>query len=117
MQNGEKVALEYVFSLKLKKQEIFFGPGVAQTLELIEATGSLHKAAESMKMAYSKAWKIIKLAEKNLEYPLIARQVGGTGGGGSVLTPEGKKFLETYRAFEKDAKEKVNDLFNEYFIG
>ena len=33
-------------------------------LEEVERTGSLQRAARSMNMAYSKAWKMLKVAEK-----------------------------------------------------
>ena len=35
--------------------------------------------------------------------PLVDSTRGGPGGGGAVLTETGRKVLEHYRAFEKDA--------------
>ena len=50
-------------------------------------------------------------------YPLIQRKVGGAGGGGSTLTPEGRSLLERYRRWEADckayAKEHLAEIFPE----
>ena len=42
----------------------FFGEGPCQLLRGIEETGSLRAAALSMEMAYSKAMRLLKNAEK-----------------------------------------------------
>ena len=77
----------------------FFGEGPCQLLRGIEETGSLRAAALSMEMAYSKAMRLLKNAEKALGFPLTMRTTGGSGGGGSVLTPEGKEWLTRYEAY------------------
>jgi len=51
-----------------------------------------------MKMAYSKAWRIIKETEAALGMQLLDRD----GAHGSTLTDEGNKLLDTY--LEIDAK-------------
>jgi molybdate transport system regulatory protein len=76
----------------------FFGEGPWQLLRCVEKTGSLRAAAMEMEMAYSKASKLLKQAEKNLGFPLTARSTGGRDGGGSVLTWQGRQFRE----FETD---------------
>lgn len=94
-----------------------FGKGVAQLLHLCDEYGSLNKACEVMGMSYSKAWKILKRAEKDLDMKLLERISGGTHGGGSVLSAEGKKFLRKYDEFQKKiydyAQETFQDIFNE----
>ena len=50
--------------LTLEKEERFFGPGVADLLELAEEKGSIQGACSEMGMSYSKSWKIIKRAER-----------------------------------------------------
>ena len=85
----------------------FFGEGPWQLLRCVEKTGSLRAAAMEMEMAYSKASKLLKQAEQNLGFPLTARSTGGRDGGGSVLTPEGKRWLTQYEAF-RDACIRAN---------
>ena len=79
--------------------EKFFGEGPCSLLKAVEKTGSVRAAAGSMDMAYSKAMKLLKAAEKALGYPLIYRTTGGKDGGGSVLTAEGKNWLRQYEAY------------------
>ena len=56
-----------------------FGPGICTLLEEVEKNGSLRKAAMSMNMAYSKAWKMIKLCQENLGFELLESTTGGKG--------------------------------------
>ena len=93
----------------------FFGEGPCRLLRCIERTGSVRKAAMEMEMAYSKASKILKQAEENLGFSLTTRSAGGKDGGGSVLTPEGKLWLQQYEQY-RDACIKVNQtLFRQHF--
>ena len=93
----------------------FFGEGPCQLLRCVEKTGSLRAAAMEMEMAYSKASKLLKQAENNLGFSLTTRSTGGKDGGGSVLTPEGKQWLEQYEAY-RDACVKANQvLYRQFF--
>ena len=95
--------------------EKFFGEGPARLLRAVERHGSLRSAAISMEMAYTKALKLTKQAEAALGYPLITRTTGGKDGGGSTLTPEGKRWLQTYEAY-RDACVKSNQaLYRQFF--
>ena len=107
--------LDYNIHVRLKRDTIFFGNGLAQLLAIVDKTHSLNTAATEMGMAYSKAWKIIKKAEAHLDFPLTIRQIGGTSGGGSRLSPEGRKFLESYTAFNKDIENHMRDAFITHF--
>lgn len=75
-----------------------FGRGVANLCLGVRDLGSLNAAAKSMKMAYSKAWRIIKETEAALDIQLLNRD----GAHGSTLTEAGDKLLDTY--IEIDAK-------------
>lgn len=103
--------------LTFEKEERFFGPGVAELLELVDEKGSIQKACSEMGMSYSKSWKIIKRAEKELGYPLLHSHNGGNTGGKSELTDEGKAFLERYRSMESILQEQTKKLFIQYFPG
>ena len=93
----------------------FFGEGPCRLLRCVERTGSLRAAAMEMEMAYSKASKILKQAEINLGFQLTTRSTGGKDGGGSILTPEGKRLLQQYEAY-RDACIKANrELYRQYF--
>lgn len=93
----------------------FFGEGPFRLLRSVEKTGSLRSAALEMEMAYSKASKLLKQAEANLGFSLTSRSTGGKDGGGSVLTPEGKRWLRQYEAY-RDACVKANQsLYRQFF--
>lgn len=93
----------------------FFGEGPCQLLRSIEETGSLRAAALSMEMAYSKAMRLLKNAEKALGFPLTMRTTGGSSGGGSVLTPEGKEWLTRYEAYRDACIQANRQLYLEFF--
>ena len=93
----------------------FFGEGPARLLHAIEEHGSLRTAATSMDMAYTKALKILKTAEKALGFPLTIRTTGGKSGGGSKLTPEGKEWLNRYEKYRDACIQANNQLYLEFF--
>ena len=93
----------------------FFGEGPLRLLRCVERTGSLRAAAIEMEMAYSKAIRLLKQAEANLGFSLTQRSTGGKDGGGSVLTPEGKRWLRQYEAY-RDACVRANqELYRRFF--
>ena len=64
-----------------------FGHGCVLLLQGIAREHSLNRAAKSMGMAYSKAWRIVNEAEGQLGCKLIERD----GARGSTLTPAGER--------------------------
>lgn len=95
--------------------EKFFGEGPARILHAIEEYGSLRTAAMSMNMAYTKAFKLLKNAETALGFPLTARVTGGRDGGGSMLTPAGKLWLDRYEAYRDACMQANRELIHRYF--
>ena len=73
------------------------------------------KACREMGMAYSKGWGMVKKAEEALGFRLAERQAGGSQGGNSTLTPEGRRFLERYEAFAEAVDREARRLFAEMF--
>ena len=79
------------------------GPGKIAVLEQIARTGSISAAGRTLKMSYRQTWDLIDDLNQGLGTPVIKAAIGGTGGGGSVLTKVGKAVVNTYRAIEVDA--------------
>ena len=92
----------------------FFGPGVAQLLEKVDESNSLSKACAQMNLAYTKALRMVKNAERELGVKLLDRKIGGPHGGGSRLTPRAKKVLELYRTFEQNVKSDTDVHFEQF---
>ncbi|MEE4242643.1 MAG: TOBE domain-containing protein, partial [Desulfopila sp.] len=71
-------------------------------LQAIERTGSINSAAQSLGIQYKSAWQKLDQINNLLPYPLVHKRTGGSGGGGSVLTEEGKKLLRQIDALQKE---------------
>ena len=94
-----------------------FGPGVGQLLHRVQEYHSLRGAAQSMNMAYSKAWTVLRSAEEQLGFKLLHSSTGGRGGGGAVLTEEGRQLLEQYdelcRRLQEYGRQQYEELFSD----
>lgn len=95
----------------------FMGAGPAWLLRGVERTGSLNLAARELEMSYSKAHKLVKTLESAMGTPVLSVSRGGNLRGGSVLTPQGRKFLERYEALEAGVKSAAQKLFEKTFPG
>ncbi len=77
--------------------EAYIGPGRADLLEGIAATGSITDAAKSMGMSYKRAWSLVQALNDGFGAPLVVTARGGSGQGGAGLTPLGEAVLARYR--------------------
>jgi molybdate transport system regulatory protein len=71
-----------------------FGIGIFQLLMLVHQTGSLNKAAESLKMSYRAAWGKVRDYESRLGIRLLEQ--GRHGRTGAHLTKEGEKIVDEF---------------------
>lgn len=108
-------SLHPAITLRLYTDRKCFGPGIAMLLRRVKKLHSLRSAAMDMNMAYSKAWTILREAERGLGFPLLHSTTGGRHGGGAVLTEDGERLLEAYEAYEREMKEQGQALFEKYF--
>lgn len=69
-------------------------------LRAIEASGSLQKAARAAGYSYKGAWLVLETAGNLSRAPLLHRQTGGAGGGGSRLTDAARQLLQTWDALQ-----------------
>jgi len=92
-----------------------FGDGPYDLLLGIERLGSLRKAASEIGMSYYQAWRLIQSIEGRLGFSLIERQVGGTSGGGSTVTPEGRMLMVRYKAFREELTVVLEQLYEKHF--
>jgi molybdate transport system regulatory protein len=65
-------------------------PAHIDFLNAIDQAGSLSAAARELGIAFRTAWARARSLNRLWGSPLVARARGGRGGGGTVLTPEGK---------------------------
>lgn len=84
-----------------------FGPGVAKLCLGVREHGSLNASAKAMRMAYSKAWRIIKDTEDSLGLKLLVRD----GAHGSTLTDEGSRLVDTYLTIQEQLSREAQEQF------
>ena len=114
----EDKRLRFALTLRIfSDTEKCFGPGMAELLERVDQMQSLRQATLSMEMAYSKAWRVLKAAERGLGFPLLESSTGGKAGGGARLTEQGRRFLASYRAFEHAVRDYADEAFLEFMGG
>ncbi|MDE7220558.1 MAG: LysR family transcriptional regulator, partial [Oscillospiraceae bacterium] len=64
-------SLRPAITVRLYTDRKCFGPGVAMLLRRVRELRSLRAAAMDMSMAYSKAWTILREAERGLGVKLL----------------------------------------------
>ncbi|NJM83180.1 MAG: LysR family transcriptional regulator [Tabrizicola sp.] len=84
---------------------LVFGPGKAELLAQIAATGSISAAGRSMGMSYKRAWSLVEEMNAAFANPLVISARGGPGGGGAHLSASGEEVLAAYRNIVRLTKE------------
>lgn len=109
-------AIRPVFRVTIRKNEKFFGPGIARLMHLTDELGSISAASNEMGMSYSKAWTIIKRMEKELNMKVFETKTGGKDGGKSTLTAPAKNFLERYDKMMDYLDKQTAKAYKKYFL-
>ncbi len=89
--------------------DIAIGPGKADLLEGIRATGSIAGAGRAMGMSYKRAWMLVESMNARFRAPLVTTRRGGAARGGAVLTEEGARVLAVYRRMEAETGRAIAD--------
>lgn len=111
----QKIQVHPKIQLGLERDDVFFNSQTAHFLQLTSHTDSMQTACKQMHMSYTKGWKILKEAEKQLGFPLLFSRSGGSDGGSSKLTPKGEEFLKNYTKMEEELRKEGERLFELYF--
>lgn len=98
-----------------KDSEVVLSLWRIRLLEAIEETGSISAAASKMGISYRRAWEKIQECETRLDLKLVDTQTGGSGGGGSSLTPEALDYIGRFKKFTAGLNDLVADRFEAYF--
>lgn len=80
----------------------FLGDVRIRLLEAVERFGSITRAAKAVPLSYKAAWEAIDEMNNVADRPLVERSVGGARGGGTRLTPYGRRMIAFFRAMEED---------------
>lgn len=87
--------------------DFYMGPGRADLLEGIAATGSIAAAGKAMGMSYKRAWSLVQALNDGFGRPLVEASRGGAGQGGATLTQDGTFVLERYRAMQEATRRAI----------
>ncbi|QXP52809.1 MULTISPECIES: winged helix-turn-helix domain-containing protein [unclassified Cellulophaga] len=92
---------------------VLIGQGRVKLLKAIEAQGSLAKAAKSIGMSYKKAWTLVDAVNKSAKEAVVTKTVGGTKGGGTLITPYGLKLITAFETINKNCWEFLDQQMKE----
>ena len=99
-----------IFTIQIK-HAVAIGPGKADLLEKIAATGSLAESGRQLNMSYQRVWNLVNSLNTQFKQPLVTKQRGGSTRGGAEVTEYGLTVLKLYRKVEsKAAKAITKDL-------
>ncbi|NTU59114.1 MAG: TOBE domain-containing protein [Chlorobiaceae bacterium] len=93
-----------------KSQNRFLGGDRIILLEKIDELGSINSAAKAVGISYKTAWHLVNMMNNLSEKPLVDRVTGGKGGGGTVLTREGKQVIEQFRVVQEEHRKFLENL-------
>ena len=77
------------------------GEREAQLLDAVERVGSIKEAAKTVDLSYRTAWARIQGLERALGQRVVHSRAGGTGGGATSLTPEGRELVQSLLELSK----------------
>lgn len=95
-------------------EEIAFGPGKADLLDAIAATGSISSAGKQLGMSYRRTWLLVDSMNRCFQKPLVETATGGAHGGGTRLTEDGVDVLKRYRQLQADIQQLSTQHFPEF---
>jgi molybdate transport system regulatory protein len=95
--------------------QVKFGDGRAELLELIDELGSIKQAVARVGMSYRNAWGYLRDLERAAGFKLLERHPGGGPASGTRLTRKGRAFLARYRQFRLGADEVIARRFTKAF--
>ena len=91
----------------LGRRAAAIGPGKAELIERIGASGSISAAARAMGMSYRRAWQLVEALNHHFREPVIETAIGGRRGGGARVTPFGRAVAALFRQMEEKASSAI----------
>ncbi|MDD7182180.1 NTP transferase domain-containing protein [Peptostreptococcus porci] len=114
-QRGKGYPIGPQIEVKLKAREVFFDETAYRLLRDIDSQKSIQQACVSVGISYSKGSKIIKDIERELGFPVVEKWTGGAGGGGSSLTKEGLRLVDSYSKLMSEMYKDLEKKYKKYF--
>jgi len=113
----KNLILDFAICIKNKKKDQ--GALTEEYFDLmhyIQELGSLKLTSEKMNISYRKAWGMVHKSEEILGIKLIEMNRGGTDGGRSSLTTDGKRLFDAYSKIRIEFDFTVKKITEDFFI-
>lgn len=88
----------------------FVGGDRIRLLEMIDELGSITRAAKAIGVSYKTAWDMVNTINNLAEKTLVCRLTGGKGGGGAILTVDGREVVRQFRTIQEEHSKFINNL-------
>ena len=108
------IHLHYKIWMSDKDEKWILGDGKWQILKLIEEKGSIKGACDELGYTYRRTWGNLKKIEQFFGFPLLEKQRGGSDGGRTQLTPEGKKLVKAFDHFHDSVDSVIQEGFEKF---
>ena len=109
------MAIRIITRVKICGERFFFSVGPMELFEKIEQFSSIKKATEAMGMSYTKALRIIRVAEDELGFKLVVSEKGGNTRGQTRLTDKGKQVLAAFQEIHSKVSAYAEKLMEDKF--
>ena len=93
------IHLHYKIWMSDEQEAGILGDGKWKMLKLIQEKGSMKAACDEMGYTYRRTWGNLKKIEKFFGFALLEKHRGGSDGGRTELTEEGKRLVRAFDAF------------------
>ncbi len=110
-QELSRIHLHYKIWMADDRDAGILGDGKWQILKLIEQKGSLKAACDELNYTYRRTWGNLKKIEKFFGFPLLEKHRGGSEGGNTVLTEEGKRLVRAFDKFHASVDSVIQEGF------
>ena len=109
------VFLNYDLNLRDNDGVIILNSEGFRLLCTIDRLQSIVAAAAELKISYRKAWGIVNRVENNLGFSLVIKQRGGSEGGHTELSPEGRELIDGYNELKMQFDQSIKDVTRKFF--
>jgi molybdate transport system regulatory protein len=108
------IRLHYKIWMADQDDRGILGDGKWRILKLIEEKGSMKAACDELGYTYRRTWGNLKKIEKFFGFPLLEKTRGGSEGGHTTLTPEGKKLVKAFDRFHASVDSVITKGFEKF---
>jgi molybdate transport system regulatory protein len=108
------INLHYKIWMSDKDEHGILGDGKWQILKLIEEKGSMKAACDELGYTYRRTWGNLKKIENFFGFPLLEKYRGGSEGGRTVLTAEGKKLVKAFDQLHASVDSVIQKGFDKF---